>query len=395
MTTQNRNQPLIIFILGALSTVSPFSIDMCLPAFPQIAQTLGCDTTRVSLSLSSYFIGMGLGQILYGPFLDHFGRKKPLYFGLVLYILASVGCAASGSLEILVSLRFFQALGGCAAGVASMAMVRDFFHVKESAKVFSLLMLILSVSPLLAPTVGGFVTTALGWRWIFILLALIAFAILAVTFFFLPEGHKPDPKAVLSVKKSLGNFAMILKDPQFHTYAFVGSFSISGLFAYIAGSPTIFLELYHVGPKIYGGIFALLAAGFIGGSQLNIWLLKRYSSKQILEVAMLAQCSVGLIFLMFALAGWLNLAGILIFLFAVLSCAGLVNPNSGALALEPFGHHAGSASALMGFIQITFGSLTSAGVGFFNVKSCLPTVVILAGTALAGLLTLTIGEKGR
>src|ERR1019366_9228608 len=144
MTTQSRNPTFIILILGALSTVSPFSIDMYLPSFPQIAQSLGCPTARVSLSLSSYFIGMGLGQILYGPFLDHFGRKRPLYFGLGLYILSSVGCLAAGSLEILIALRFLQALGGCAAGVASMAMVRDFFHVKESAKVFSLLMLILS-----------------------------------------------------------------------------------------------------------------------------------------------------------------------------------------------------------------------------------------------------------
>src|SRR5580658_3060240 len=173
MATQRRNLTFIILILGALSTLSPFSIDMYLPSFPLVAQTLGCDTARVSLSLSSYFVGMGLGQILYGPFLDHFGRKRPLYFGLGLYILTSVGCLASSSLEILIGLRFFQALGGCAAGVASMAMVRDFFHVKESAKVFSLLMLILSVSPLLAPTVGGFVATTLGWRWMFILLGAI------------------------------------------------------------------------------------------------------------------------------------------------------------------------------------------------------------------------------
>jgi DHA1 family bicyclomycin/chloramphenicol resistance-like MFS transporter len=395
MATQSRNPTFIILILGALSTLSPFSIDMYLPSFPLVAQTLGCDTARVSLSLSSYFIGMGLGQILYGPFLDHFGRKRPLYFGLVLYILASVGCLASSSLEMLITLRFLQALGGSAAGVASTAMVRDFFPVKESAKVFSLLMLILSVSPLLAPTVGGFVAATLGWRWIFILLAVIACLILAVVFFFLPEGHKPDPKAVLSLKKSLGNFAMILGKPKFHVYAVVGSLSISGLFAYIAGSPVIFLELYQVGPRFYGAIFACLAAGFIGGSQVNIWLLKRYSSERILEVAMLGQCLVALFFVLFALMGWLNLAGTLVFLFAILSCAGMVNPNAGALSLAPFGTHAGSASALLGFIQISAGSLTSAAVGFFSVKSCLPTAAILALTALPALGVSALGKKSR
>lgn len=394
-TTQSRNPTFIILILGALSTVGPFSIDMYLPSFPQIAQSLGCPIARVSLSLSSYFIGMGLGQIIYGPFLDHFGRKRPLYFGLGLYILSSVGCLAAGSLDILIALRFLQALGGCAAGVASMAMVRDFFHVKESAKVFSLLMLILSVSPLLAPTVGGFVTLHLGWRWIFVLLAAISLAILAVVFFFLPEGHKPDPNATLSLKKSLKNFAMILKEPKFHAYAIVGSLSISGLFAYIAGSPIIFLEIYNVGPKFYGAIFAFLAVGFIGGSQVNIWLLKRYSSEDILSKAIWGQCLVGMLFLLFALAGWLNLAGTLVFLFAVLSCAGMVNPNAGALALRPFGRHAGSASALLGFIQISFGSLTSGAVGFFNFKSALPTITLLALTALAGLLASALVKKTR
>jgi DHA1 family bicyclomycin/chloramphenicol resistance-like MFS transporter len=392
MAAKHKNLTFIILILGALSTVSPFSIDMYLPSFPQIAQALGCPTARISLSLSSYFIGMGLGQIMYGPFLDHFGRKRPLYFGLILYLLCSVGCLFSGSLEMLVGFRFLQGLGGCAAGVASMAMVRDFFPVKESAKVFSLLMLILSVSPLLAPTVGGFVAASLGWRWIFILLALIVLAILAVVFFYLPEGHKPDPKAVLSLRQSLSNFAMILKEPQFHIYVIACAFSFSGLFVYIAGSPVIFLEVFKVDTKIYGLIFALLASGFIGGSQLNIWLLKRHSSAEILKTALLGQSLVGFLFVLFAALGWLNLPGTIVFLFSFLACAGLVNPNAGALALAPFGKHAGSAAALMGFLQISFGSLTSALVGLFSAHSILPTAAIMAATALAGFLALVFGQ---
>jgi MFS transporter, DHA1 family, multidrug resistance protein len=393
MHSDHRNKTFIILILGALSTVSPFSIDMYLPAFPQIAQMLGCPTGRVSLSLSSYFIGMGIGQILYGPFLDHFGRKRPLYFGLILYLVASVGCLFSVSLEALIVFRFLQALGGCAAGVAATAMVRDFFPVKESAKVFSLLMLILSVSPMLAPTVGGFVATTLGWRWIFILLAVIVFLILLVVFFYLPEGHKPDPKAILSFKKSLSNFSRIAKNPKFHIHVLAGSLSFAGLFVYIAGSPVIFLEVYHVGPKLYGAIFAVLAAGFIGGSQVNIQLLKRYESGQILQGALVGQTLVGLAFLGFALAGWLGLPGVLFFLFAFLACAGMVNPNAGALALAPFGKHAGSAAALMGFIQITAGSLASALVGFFNSQSLLPTVVILSTTAMTGCGILWFGRR--
>ncbi|HET9869030.1 MAG TPA: multidrug effflux MFS transporter, partial [bacterium] len=359
--------------------------------------SLGCATGRVSLSLSSYFIGMGLGQILYGPFLDHFGRKRPLYVGILLYVASSVACVASPSLGALIAFRFLQALGGCAAGVAATAMVRDFFHVKESAKVFSLLMLILSVSPLLAPTVGGFVAQTLGWRWIFLILGAISLAILAVVFFFLPEGHKPDPKASLSLKKSLSNFAMILRHPQFYAYTLAGSLSFAGLFAYIAGSPVIFLEVYHVGTKAYGAIFALLAAGFIGGSQLNLWLLKRFSSEEVLRFAIAFQALTGCGVALFAWMGWLNLSGTIAFVFLVLACGGLVNPNAGALSLAPFGDHAGSAAALMGFIQITAGSLASALVGFLNAGTIFPTAAVMAGSSLAGLAAIVLVRppKGR
>jgi DHA1 family bicyclomycin/chloramphenicol resistance-like MFS transporter len=388
MPSKTKNPTLIILILGALSTVSPFSIDMYLPSFAQIARDLHCPTPRVALSLSGYFIGMAFGQIFYGPLLDHFGRKKPLYAGLALFLLASAGCLLAQKVETLIAFRVLQALGGCAAGVGSMAMVRDFFPLKESAKVFSLLMLILSVSPLLAPSVGSFIVTSLGWRWIFALLGTIVFLILLICFFFLPEGHKPNPRATLSLQTIFGNFAMILRNPKFHVYALSGSLSMAGLFAYLAGSPVIFLDVYHVNTKVYGAIFALLATGFICGSQVNIWLLRHYSNEQIFKGALTGQCGVGILFWICVFNGWLPLPGVLVFLFAFLACAGILNPNAAALALAPFGNHAGSASALIGFMQIGIGSLTSAGVGFFNAKSILPTVTILAGAALSGYAAL-------
>ena len=393
MPRPRKNPPYLILILGALSTVSPFSIDMYLPSFPQIAAALHCPTARVALSLSSYFIGMSLGQIFYGPVLDHFGRKKPLYAGLGLYILSSLGCLLSQTVEILIAFRFLQALGGCAAGVGSMAMVRDFFPVKESAKVFSLLMLILSVSPMFAPSVGSLVALSLSWRWIFALLAAIVFFILLVCVFLLPEGRKPNPKATLSLKKIWRNYAKILREPRFHVYAVAGSLSFAGLFAYIAGSPIIFLDIYHVPTQAYGAVFALLAAGFIGGSQVNLWLLRRYSNDKIFEVALLGQALMGILFLFFAFQGWLGLFGVIAFLFVTLACAGILNPNAAALALAPFGNHAGSAAALIGFMQIGVGSLASAGVGFFNSHSVLPTVFILAATAAAGYLALMLGKR--
>ena len=164
---------LIILILGALSTVSPFSIDMYLPAFPQIAHDLGTTPAEISLSVSGYFIGLALGQLFYGPLLDRFGRKRPLYAGLSLFVVASLGCLTARSPGLFIAFRLLQALGGCVAQVGAIAMVRDFFPVEESAKILSLLFLVLSVSPLFAPTIGSFVATTVGWPWIFVILAAI------------------------------------------------------------------------------------------------------------------------------------------------------------------------------------------------------------------------------
>lgn len=390
--SKNRNL-FIILILGALTTVSPFAIDLYLPAFPQIAEALGTTVARVALSLSSYFIGLAIGQIFYGPVLDRYGRKRPVYFGLGLFVLTSIGCLFAKSVDALIALRFLQALGGCAAQVAAMAMVRDFFPVKEGAKVFSFMVLILGVSPLLAPTIGGLVTTALGWQWIFILLAAIVFLILVVTYFFLPEGHQPDPTISLRPKPILLNFVSIFKHPQFHTYALAATFSFSGLLVYVTGSPIIFMDVFQLSAKSYGAVFALLSIGFIGASQVNILLSRKFSNRQIFKYALAAQCTIGICFLISTLNGWNGLVGTIAFIFLLLFCLGLINPNGSALALAPFAKNAGSASALLGSMQIGIAALASTGVGLFESKSILPTVAILAVTATLGLTTLLIGER--
>ena len=198
---------------------------MYLPGFPAIAKSLHTTTAEVSLSLSGFFIGFSIGQLLYGPLLDRFGRKNPLYAGMALYIVASIGCFFATSIEMLIVLRFFQAIGSCAAGVASMAMVRDIFPVKDSAKVFALLILVLSVSPLIAPTVGGYVTATYGWQLIFIILATIATIVLVTVFFFLPESYQPDPSYSLKPKAIIGSFLLVLSIPSFIRTPFAGRWS--------------------------------------------------------------------------------------------------------------------------------------------------------------------------
>lgn len=384
-----RHNSWIIVLLGALCVVTPFAVDMYLPAFSTIAAQYGTSTSQISLSLSTYFVGFALGQMIYGPLLDRFGRKPPLYVGLALYILASLGCAAAPNLHAFVTLRFIEALGGCAAQVGAIAMVRDFFPVKQSAKIFSLLFLMIGVSPLLAPTIGSLLLVALGWRWIFVLLATIAAAILTITFLFLPEGHQPDTSVSLRPGPMASSFWIIFKEPQFLTYTLAGGFSFAGLFAFVAGSPILFMDGFHMGTKAFGIVFAVLVMGFIGGNQMNVLLLRRFSSQQIFLAALVLQVVTGAVFFAGMRAHVLGLAATMILFFVFLACIGLTYPNSAALALAPYSRNAGRASALLGCLQTGTGALISTGIGILGAGS---VILLLSSTALVALIVLLIGR---
>lgn len=393
MRTTSHHPTIIVLILGSLATVSPFTIDMYLPAFSQIAADFETTPARISFSVTSYFIGLAIGQMIYGPLLDRFGRKIPLYAGLSIFVVTCIGCMQANSTEALVILRFIQALGGCVAWVAALAMVRDFFPVSQSARIFSLLVLVIGLSPLLAPTIGGFIADALGWRWVFVVLAFIAIFIILLVFFILPDGQKPDHSVSLRAKPMAMTFFSILKQPQFLTYSLSGAFAFSSLFIYVAGSPVIFMDVFDVSPKMYGGIFAALSVGFIGGSQLNILLNKKYTSEKIFRVALNILVLTSIVFVIGAWNNWYGIELTILLFFIALTCLGFTNPNATALALSPFTRNVGSASALMGFIQIGVAGLSSAGVGFFNVTSSLPVAEIMAGTSIVALFVLRIGKK--
>jgi MFS transporter, DHA1 family, multidrug resistance protein len=393
MTQKRPGRTFIILLLGVLMTVTPISIDLYLPAFSQIAKDFGTTPATISLSVTSYFIGFAIGQLLYGPLLDRFGRKPPLLGGLIIYVIATIGCVITQSIEMMIAIRFIQALGGCVAGVAAISMVRDFFPVEESAKILSLLILILGVSPLLAPTLGSFIAIWLGWEWIFIALAIIVFLVLLLIFFFLPEVYKPDRTVSLRIKPMLATFLSILKNPQFTVYTLSGAFSFATLFLYVAGSPVIFMEIFQLSPQAYGGVFALLSVGFIGSNQLNIFLLRKYKSEQLFRVALICQVIVNIIFLIGALNNWYGLAATITMLFLSLSCLGLIYPNASALALTPFTKNIGSASALLGFLQIGVAGLASGGVGMFNSGTSVPIVAMMVITSVIAFLLLLIWGK--
>ena len=383
----------IICLLGALSVISPFSIDMYLPAFPQVAKDLSVPDAAIALTISSYFIGLALGQVFYGPFLDRYGRRTPLLAGLAIYIFASVGCAVAPDLNTLLAVRFIQAIGGCAAGVASLAIVHDFFPVEDAAKILSRLFLFIAASPLLAPSIGGIVTLTIGWRAVFLILALITVAIFALIYFKLPESHKADTGISLKPSLIIGEYFKIMMHPRFITYAMAGAFSFSGLFAYVAGSPIIFMEGFHLSAKVYSGLFALLATGFIGSSQMNAALLRRWKSETIFRFFIVLQTLVSLVFILGETAGWWGLYSTLALFFVFLSSAGITYPNAAALALSPFTRNAGSAAALLGFLQLGVGALISTGIGAFAAHNASPVIAILAVTSTLGLVVLLVGQK--
>jgi MFS transporter, DHA1 family, multidrug resistance protein len=389
----SHNRHLIILILGALSTISPFAIDMYLPVFPEIADALHTSTARISLSLASYFAGMAAGQLFYGPLLDRFGRKLPLYAGLLLFIAASILCLFSRNVEWLIALRLVQGIGGCGAQVAAMAMVRDFFPAHETAKIISLLILIISASPLLAPSVGVFVAVQLGWQWVFIVLSLFVALMLFICRWQLPQGHQPDATISLRLSPIFHNYAIVLKEPQFITYALAGAFAFSGLLVYVASSPIVFMEVFHVSPQKFGAIFAGLATGFIGSNQINILLLRKFSSEQIFRATLLVECPVATLLLTGTICGWFGLPATLALLFVSLSSLGLAFPNAAALALVPFDRNIGSASAMLGFLQIGVSGIASASIGIFDSHTMLPVTLVLAATSWIGFAILLIGKR--
>ncbi|MEP6749854.1 MAG: multidrug effflux MFS transporter [Bacteroidota bacterium] len=384
----------MILMLGALNTITPFSIDMYLPGFPEIAHDLHTTIGNVALSVSTYFLGFAVGQIMYGPLLDRFGRKKPLYVGLSLYIIATAGCIAFHSISTLLLFRFVQALTGCVASVAAMAMVRDFFPVKESAKIISFLVLILGASPLLAPTIGSFIVTNLGWQWVFVALAAIVLIMLLVTIFFLPEGHVPDLSISLKPEPIIKGFREILLKRQFYVYSLAGTFSFAGLFAYVAGSPAIFMEGFHLSATMYGAVFAFLSVGFIGGSQLNHILSRQWTSEEIFKSAVIVQVCTAICYFIGEYHSWYGIAGNIALLFVVLSCCGITYPNAASIAMAPFSKNAGSAAALLGFIQIGIGGVISSGAGLLHFKGSLSTAITMTISSVAGLLILMAGRKG-
>lgn len=382
----------ILLIIAALSAFGPLAVDFYLPSFPAMAQAFDTDVGHIQHSLSIYFLGLALGQIIYGPLADRFGRRVPMLIGVGLFCLSSLACAFAQNLEWLVGLRLAQALGGCAGMVIGRAVTRDLCDPVNSAKVFSQLMLIMGAAPMLAPVGGAALLKYFGWESIFICLAVFSGLCWLAVLIALPETlDKSVPPAPLL--SAIGSYQSLLLDRTFMGYVLSGGMAMAAKFAYISGSPFVLIELFDLSPESYGWIFGLNAAGFVLGAQINTRLLKYQSPDYwLIRVVWLfsALCAAPIV----SLVLWpTNPWPIVASLALALSVLGLIIPNAMVGAMAPHGRIAGSASALMGSLQFSLAASASMAVALLHNHTAWPMLGVMLVCALASLAATYLTQK--
>jgi DHA1 family bicyclomycin/chloramphenicol resistance-like MFS transporter len=385
----------IALVLGLLSAIGPFAIDMYLPALPSIGKDLDADTSVTQLSLLAFFISFALSQLFYGPLSDMWGRKLPLYLGIGIFALASIGCALATDIHTLIAFRFIQGIGGAAGMVIPRAVVRDMHTGVEAARLMSLLMLVFSISPILAPLTGSGVIAVFGWRGVFWAVTIAAFIGLVLMFTQLDETRPKEVRAQSGVGTALAAYGRLFADRNFLTLTFIGGFAISSFLIYLANSPFILIEHYGLTPTQYSFAFSINAVSFFGVSQFTGWMGSRFGLVRVMRMAV-----AGFAFTMVALAvvigaGFTQLPVLASFLFVGYGFLGLVIPTSGVLAMDDHGPIAGSASALMGTLQFVAAAIIIAISSVFADGTAVP---MAAGIGLVAALTfiltqLTIGRR--
>ncbi|WP_310496894.1 multidrug effflux MFS transporter [Sandarakinorhabdus sp.] len=370
-----------ILLLGALTAFGAVTIDLYLPTLPAIGRDYGASPAAVQLTLSAFFVGMAIGQLFFGPLSDRIGRRPSVLIGCAVYVAASLFCAAAPSIEMLVAGRFVQALGCCAAMVVARAIVRDRYDHRDSARIFSLLMLVLAVAPMLAPTIGGWISVWAGWHAVFLVFAAIGAIVAVVVATRLDESRSPETAAKARSQSVLSAYAAVLGERRLIGYLLVGAGSGATLFSYIAASPDLIVAIWGFSETQFGLIFALIATGIIGSSQLNRWLLGRHSPDTILGFATIGAVLAGATLLALSFLGaplpWL-IAG----LFIALSSNGLMaaNASAGALNIDPT--RAGTISGLMGGVNFGVGALASALGAALHDGTARPVAMLIAAALL-------------
>lgn len=381
MTGARRTELLVL--LGVLTAFAPLSIDMYLPALPALETYFKASEGAVQLTLASFMVGFSLGQTLYGPLTDRFGRKPPLYIGMIVYTLSSGACALALSVNALIALRLLQSLGACAGSVISRAMVRDLFPPEETRRVYSALILVMGVSPLLAPLFGAYMLLWFDWKAIFLSVMIVGALATIGMYFRLPETL-PSARP-LSLTYIWATYRDLLKDRLFLGSALATGFSSSGMFAYIAGSPFVFINLFGVRPDHFSWFFGVNAAAVVIGAQVNGRMLHGHAPDRVMRAAAFVQAFSGVLLIAAAGMGAKSLAAIALPLFLYLCTIGFVFPNAVALALAKHGQVAGMASALLGTIQFSMAGIATLALGAIDSTTAVPMSVIICFCGVMGV----------
>lgn len=362
-----------IMMLGLIVAVGPLSIDMYLPALPAMAKDFGVPTAFIANSVPAYFVGLVFGQLIYGPLSDRIGRVKPLYFGMTLYVIASIICATTNNEYVLFAGRTLQALGACVGAVVTRAAIRDRLTAKQTAKAFSIMILVMGLAPILAPSLGALFLQFFNWHSIFWFLAAFGTLNLILTKLFFFETLSEENRNVRPAKEVFRQYWELLKDPTFNYPAIGGGLLMGAMFVYISAASELIMDNYGISSTHFGWIFGSNAAGFVALTQLNQWLTNRYRILSILRFGAMMQviASAGLLLLglVFGIEAWLPL--VLICIFFCIAGLGLTQPNSSAIALAFQKHRAGMASALQGSLMFSVGIFGGLLLNLFPVNPVL------------------------
>jgi DHA1 family bicyclomycin/chloramphenicol resistance-like MFS transporter len=384
-----RDRLRLVLVLGALVALGPLTIDMYLPALPRIVEDLATTDAAVQLTLTGTLVGLALGQLLVGPLSDAFGRRRPLLVGVGVHVLASLLCLVAPNVGVLGGLRVLQGVGAAAASVVAMAIVRDLFVGRAAATLFSRLMLVLGVAPVLAPTIGGEVLRFTSWRGVFVVLAVLALLMILMAARAVPETLPAARRSPVGLRNTLRTYRGLLRDRTFVGLVLVAGLAMAGLFGYVAGSSFVFQEEFGLDEQQFGFLFGAGAIFLIGGTQLNAALLRWFEPRMLLPFALALAVVAGAVLITLSVMNVGGLVGVLAPLWTVLFATGLVMPNAPTLALARHGESAGTAAALLGAIQMGVGAVVSPVVGVLGNDAVAMGLVMGAGAAL-GLAVLLI-----
>ncbi|MEU5904448.1 multidrug effflux MFS transporter [Micromonospora sp. NPDC047467] len=385
----NRQRAQLVLVLGALVAIGPLTIDMYLPALPAITSGLETTETAVQLTLTGTLVGLALGQLLLGPLSDVIGRRKPLLAGLVLHIVASVLCVFAPDIAVLGVLRVLQGLGVAASAVVATAIVRDLFSGSSFARIFSRLMLVMGIAPILAPTLGSAMLGWTDWRGVFAALAVLGVLLIIVAALRLPETLPTARRRRGGVGATLRDYRRLLNDRAFVGLVLVAGLAMAALFAYVSGSSFVLQEQYGLDEQEFGIAFGAGAVGLIAATQFNVRLLRWFTPQQILASALIAGTAFGVLLIVVAATGFGGLGALLAILWLVLAATGLAMPNAPALAMSRHSEAAGTAAALLGAVQFGIGAFSAPLAGLFG-TGAVPMAVVIAGGMAAALAVMLL-----